>query len=305
MRPLVLFVGFCVVLLSSTLMAADLSLLSNLTIAKPVTNPTYGYINLTGQSISDRHLRNVPEQSPDLSVVQELYLGKTQVTDAGLGELRKFPNLKVLYLHNTRVSDKGLEILQRLSKLERLNLRGCVRVTNSGLVHLKELPLTWLDIQATKVTNEGLVHLSPNLTSLTIGNGLGPYVTDAGMPHLAKLEQLKKLDLTMAQVTNDGLKHLLGLARLQQLDLPAFSDIDDAGIQQLASLPSLASLDVTGTLISNDGLGELLKFPALVKVSVGGSTKNKVRFTNVYLTQFWKQLKEKRTRLQVVATTEK
>ena len=91
--------------------------------------------------------------------VQIVDLRNTQVTDAGLAQLKRLTNLKTLGLSWTQVTDAGLVHLEELTGLESLGL-SWTRVTDAGLVHLKELPnLDTLWLKNTRVTDAGLVHL--------------------------------------------------------------------------------------------------------------------------------------------------
>ena len=67
-----------------------------------------------------------------------------------------------------------------------------------------------------------------------------PYLTDAGLKHLAKLHQLQHLDLRWCgKITDAGLKHLAKLHQLQHLDLDGCEKITDAGLKQLVGIQSL------------------------------------------------------------------
>ena len=63
--------------------------------------------------------------------LEKLYLGNTQVTDAGLAHLSKRKDLKELHLRGRRITDAGLVHLSGLTNLERLTLWGS-RVTDAG-----------------------------------------------------------------------------------------------------------------------------------------------------------------------------
>jgi len=52
--------------------------------------------------------------------LRALNLSSTAVTDAGLRDLGQLPNLEVLVLNNTQVTDQGVAELKRLAQLRRL-----------------------------------------------------------------------------------------------------------------------------------------------------------------------------------------
>src|SRR5947209_6639917 len=65
-------------------------------------------------------------------------LAGTQVTDAGLKELKDLKQLTTLSLWGTKVTDAGLKELKDLKQLTTLNLFG-TKVTGEGLKELKDL----------------------------------------------------------------------------------------------------------------------------------------------------------------------
>jgi len=77
----------------------------------------------------------------------------------------------------------------------------------------------YLDLRGTLVTDAGLVHLkkAQNLESLALGDG----ITDAGIAHLSGLTTLRWLSLTGTKVTDGGLEQLQGLPRLAKLYVAA------------------------------------------------------------------------------------
>jgi len=73
----------------------------------------------------------------DLARIDGLYLGVTQITDAGLKELAKLQKLEVLNLHDTKITDAGLKEVAKLQKLERLYL-GSTKITDKGAAELRK-----------------------------------------------------------------------------------------------------------------------------------------------------------------------
>ena len=88
--------------------------------------------------------------------VLRLFLGMTQVTDAGLKELAGLKNLQFLGLDNTKVTDAGLKELAGFQNLEWLDLRA-TQVTDAGLKELAGLKkLHNLQLVGSRVTEAGL-----------------------------------------------------------------------------------------------------------------------------------------------------
>ncbi len=65
-------------------------------------------------------------------------------------------------------------------------------------------------------------------------------LTDAGVKHLARIKNLRKLDLSNTLVTDVGLKYLAGLKNFQLLVLARIDNVTDAGVAELPkALPKL------------------------------------------------------------------
>ena len=93
-------------------------------------------------------------------------LKQTEITDAGLEQLKGLMRLESLHLNETEVTDAGLEQIKELKSLESLDLRQ-TQVTDTGLKHLKAMSrLEELDLDQTHVTDNGLENLK-GLKSLT------------------------------------------------------------------------------------------------------------------------------------------
>jgi Leucine-rich repeat (LRR) protein len=90
-----------------------------------------------------------------------------QITDRDLRLLRSFPRLNHLVIKNCKqVSDEGLSELSRLPNLQYLYLND-TPITDAGLAHLAALKnLKELSLTDTKVTSAGLAQLS-GLTNLS------------------------------------------------------------------------------------------------------------------------------------------
>jgi len=90
----------------------------------------------------------------------------------------------------------------------------------------------------------------------------GPKITDADLKELAKLQQLKVLNLGDTEITDVGLKEVAKLQQLTHLWLYN-TPITDAGLKELAKLQKLELLVLGDTKITDAGLKELAKFKQL------------------------------------------
>ena len=73
-----------------------------------------------------------------LTNVEQVSLGRTNITDAGLSHLVQLHCLRGLNLNDTKISDKGLVQLQGLSNLTSLRVMN-TNVSNTGVSHLAML----------------------------------------------------------------------------------------------------------------------------------------------------------------------
>mgnify|MGYP001952173125 CR=1 FL=1 len=92
----------------------------------------------------------------------------TQLTDAGVPELKTLQSLQVLWLDRTSVSEAGLEWITGLSGLRELGLRNCP--VGDGLVELvSNVPqLGVLNVFGTQLTEEGVAELRKRLPDCEI-----------------------------------------------------------------------------------------------------------------------------------------
>lgn len=104
-------------------------------------------------------------------------------------------------------------------------------------------------------------------TVCVLSSGL---VTDAGLAHLAGLNQLHYLQLDRAPVSDSGLPHLGRLTNLQWLTLNG-TQVTDVGLIHLQRLPRLQQLDLDDTQVTDAGLVELQGFAQLHDVSLCGT----------------------------------
>lgn len=97
-----------------------------------------------------------------------LDLSGTQITDAGLAVIERFPNLTRLHLNRTAITDAGVAHVTRLSHLEYLNLYG-TKTTDAALAPLANLAnLRALYVWQTGVTPEGIGRLKTSLPRLVV-----------------------------------------------------------------------------------------------------------------------------------------
>ncbi|MBI5693621.1 MAG: hypothetical protein HZC55_26390 [Verrucomicrobia bacterium] len=101
--------------------------------------PTDGLILRTASSPARCDDAALAKLAPVADLIVEAELARTRVTDAGLGAVAQWTNLRALDLTRTGVTSAGLARLQPLRRLERLNLTD-TSVDDAGVGHLRALP---------------------------------------------------------------------------------------------------------------------------------------------------------------------
>jgi Leucine-rich repeat (LRR) protein len=191
---------------------------------------------------ADRELARLVRHVGLLGTVKMIDLGETEVTDLGMKDLGKLPDLESVYLDRTAVTDAGLKELTGLPRLAWLDLIG-TRVTAKSadtLASMKALSHLFLGV---KIDTADVAKLSGlnRLQSL----GLAPRSADEAMKEISKLTDLKELRLASAP-TGPGYAELARLTSLEKLQLRGGpGDIPADGWKILADLPKLRSLDLS------------------------------------------------------------
>ncbi len=156
---------------------------------------------------------------------------KGQITDAGMVHLGQIGSLEYLDLPNNGITDKGLAHIATLKNLKHLWVCGSSNspLTNTALKHVSKLQ---------------------SLEYLLIG---GIRFTDIGMDDLAKLTNLKELNLVYVEsITNEGLARLKTLKLLEKLDISSCQNITISGLSHLNALHNLSKLQVDFGIIQDD-----------------------------------------------------
>lgn len=165
------------------------------------------------------------------------------------------------------------------------------------LAKTNEFPnLSVLMLRGTQATDEGLRHIGEltRLEELYIFNAAA--VSDAGVTHLARLRNLKKVQIDHARITDVGLRVLCGLHKLEDMWLQGngFTDagitelkrlgnvkklclglgttrISDKGLESVKHLKNLELLDLQGSVVTDNGLRHLSGLSKLNELWTSGS----------------------------------
>jgi WD40 repeat protein/Leucine-rich repeat (LRR) protein len=195
------------------------------------------------------HLANLPATEATMTELSHLvHLTELTLTnlpgDAAAAHLRRLTGLRRLAIGSSQITDKGLEVLDYLQRLVELNLSNTA-IADNGLIHLRGLTdLETLDLSGTEVTGSGFGHLAGlhKLSQLRLDRV--ETLTGQGFEHFKEMKKLTRLNLQKTGITNAGLAHLADLQQLRILVLPPH--ISAAGLAHLSKLTNLRDLDLSG-----------------------------------------------------------
>lgn len=187
------------------------------------------------------------------------------ITDAGLEQIAKLPELEVLRISHAPISDAGVARLAGLKKLRVLWLQH-TNATGSGLAKLVDLPLETLHLAGPKLTARGLAAL-PRFVFLTELRLNARQLDLKELPSLMPLTKLERLDIAYVRVDDGSIAKFAGLPHLK---VPVFDDdhLTDAGLAKLAHSTALVELDLSRSKVSDDGLKLLDRHTRLRKLTL-------------------------------------
>lgn len=178
-----------------------------------------------------------------LSSLRKLTVLKSCLGDNELWEIAQISQLASLTLDNNGISEGGLAYLSHLSGLTELALLDFCHTSEIFLSALSSLPLVKLEIPAV-------------------------LLSDYGFSHIAKLVQLRELNLYKCCCEifcNDGFAELSALTSLQRLNVGGFDDgdvqIDDVDLASIQGLPLMDLGLYCADRITDDGLKSLRNMP--------------------------------------------
>jgi len=245
-----------------------------------VSNPRQELgINLFASKVTDADLMQLSALVPNVAVLDLTY---TKVTDAGLGYIKNFKNLKKLYLSSTPVKGETLGELSGLNDLKELKLDYTL-VTDAGLAalarltHLQTLDLSGMRVNTQqdatafgRVTAKGLAGLNLNdmreleeliLADIKLDRPEGSIAGEVvALPDLAYLKRLRTLNLSGTKLDPAVLSKLCALSCLKELNLSR-TDIDGKGLASLAEreMANLKTISLSTTQVTKTVVKTLLQ----------------------------------------------
>lgn len=265
--------------------------------ATPPKPPTAEEIIAEFNGIAPKERRDVNLQriggleEKDRLTFLKMDLRESKITDLGLAELAKFPNLTELNLSKCGVTPSGLKAIAGLTLLEKLNLEG-TPVADAGMAHLANLTkLTDLSLAKCGVSGAGLGHLSAMLQLKKLNLNGNSDLTGDGFQKISKPLPLVELDVSLTRFGINGQMAGAQFANLERLTASrsAFNDdalamlgkcrklrylilvdnlgVTDYGVTQLAGCREMDTLALDGTQTSDQCLPSLRNLKKMVKFS--------------------------------------
>ncbi|GAA4430931.1 leucine-rich repeat domain-containing protein [Bremerella cremea] len=203
--------------------------------------------------------------------IEQVTLSATAATDNNLRYVASMPNVKHVRLNIAAISNEGLAVLAEMPQLERLALDHSTAISDEGLASLAELSnMKAFSADSTLLTDQALQTISrwKHLRRLTIRPLKGDHsFHDAGCTQLARLTELRHLDLSGTAITDRTMPVIGSLSQLQSLSL-RHTHLTDAGMAQLKELRNLNQLNISGTQVTEAGLNHLAMLPNLEVVVI-------------------------------------
>jgi internalin A len=173
-----------------------------------------------------------------------------------------------LRLHGLNLSDKIMAQIGEFKELEVLNISGCT-FSSAGLKSLVSLPIMKLVMSQSSAGDQTLVQVARlrNLRELDLQR---TNVSGLGIEHLGRLSHLSVLNIDYTRVDDQGVRAIANLKSLRTLYLAGNPYISDSGLRCLCKLPALVVLDLSRTGISDAGLVDLAKCRQLSELRLAG-----------------------------------
>ena len=189
--------------------------------------------------------------------LQSLSLHSAFLENDALLHAATLPRLTKLAIRFANITDEGLVHLQHSKDLELLDLRGCVQISDAGLVHVA------------------------GLTNLRVLLLQTPAVTDEGVVQLTSLKKLEALSLEHCAVTEKGLDIVAQFPRLRDLSLMENQILEDAHLKPLGALTGLTDLSLRWTPIDGSGMTHLTSLNELERLNLAQTSAGDVALESI------------------------
>jgi Leucine-rich repeat (LRR) protein len=210
-----------------------------------------------GQEFTDEHLRPLHR----VSTLRGLVLDSTDVTVAAIDALRKsLPHVDVYQSQRRTIAEL---------KTQRVILDGDWNASHPRLQQLlgKEWFFEPVHAQLFHIPKDSDVALLARLPQLRALELTGLQLVDDDLVPLRRLGQLQELYVTQTHITDAGLAHLDAFPQLKKIALND-THVSSAGLAHLARLTELEELELGTTKVDDEGLVHVKQLSKLRRLSL-------------------------------------
>lgn len=169
--------------------------------------PNLRRLSLSGKAYDDEAARTIADTFQSL---EEAYLRRTSITNAGVKDLSRLTKLKILTLDDSLIDDGVADSIRKMKQLTWLSVENCT-IGDDTLAALSECPDVWyVFLVHTPVTDGGIAHLAKLKKPLALYLASCKGVTDASIKSLAQLPDSESLHLNLQDsgITEEGARQL-------------------------------------------------------------------------------------------------
>jgi len=183
---------------------------------------------------------------PCFKELDEVAIDKCSISDDQVKKICELEKLNILELRSCIVlTDLSLEYISKVTQLKELtfNHDGSITTDKFNATLPKLTNLVYLEIWNAPIDDEFFQLAGKNFDSLETLNVKESIITNLGLEKIFKLRYLKELVISKCKsISDDGLAH--ELTNLVDLNI-SDTNISDAGLQHVSKLISLTSLDIS------------------------------------------------------------
>lgn len=169
--------------------------------------PKLRRLSLSGKAYDDETARTIADTFQSL---EEAYLRRTSITNAGVEHLSRIRTLKILTLDDSLIDDGVAASIRKMKQLKWLSVGDCA-VGDDTLAALSECPEMWyVFLVHTPVTDDGIAHLVKLKKPLALYLANCKSVTDASVKSLSQLPDSENLHINLQDsgITEKGARQL-------------------------------------------------------------------------------------------------
>ena len=232
--------------------------LTNDGIANLTKLPSLEYLSLYSHNFTDDclvYLKDIPS-------LRILDAGASHIwTNAVLEHIAKNRNIEAINLcWSNLITDDGIAYLKNMPNLKRLAV-GSAKLTDKAMNDLKEIPtLEYLSLSHQGITDSGIQQITglQNLKFLSAGGASNSPLTDKSLSCIGKLQKLEELQIGGTGFSDEGMQDIAKLKNLKRLDIFTANQLTNKGLAELSALENLTYLYLgNGTQVSVSGLKSL------------------------------------------------